>query len=417
MQGTELPNLLTSLPGPASEERVDILARHECPAVTARRARRAASLGVSDTDPVVWERALGANVWDADGNRLVDLTSGFGVATIGHRDPEIVAAAHAQVDRLLHAMGDAFPDVARIGLLEDLAAVCPEGLDHAILGLSGADAVDGLVKTAVLATGRTGVLVFRGAYHGLSLGTVPLQQYKDAFTDPFRAITHPDVHSLPWGCDPLEVGRLVEERSIGLVLVEPIQGRGGIRVPERGWLAAIHREARAHGALVGHDEIQCGLGRTGSVWAAEEVPDLLAVGKALGGGFPLSATVGTTAAMNAWGASKGEALHTQTFLGHPVGCAAARVMLRRVDQVAAACAERGARLTERLVAAGFGVQGRGLMLGVQLDDALGVSRRLLERGYLILPAGMSAEVLALTPPSVLSDAQMDGFVAALVEVA
>lgn len=417
MPGTELPHLSTRLPGPRSVGLVDVLARHECPAVTARRARRAAKLGLSDTDPVVWDRAVGANIWDADGNRLVDLTSGFGVALAGHRDPRIVAAAHAQTDRLLHAMGDAYPDVARIGLLEDLARVAPGRLDHAILGLSGADAVDGLVKTALLATGRTGVLVFDGGYHGLSLGTVPLQQYKAAFTDPFRAITHPDVHAVPFGCDPEDVGRAVREHDIGLVLVEPIQGRGGIRVPADGWLAAIHEEARSNGALVGHDEIQCGLGRTGSVWAADSIPDLLAVGKALGGGFPISASIGTAEVMGAWGASKGEALHTQTFLGHPVGCATARAMLAQLDDVTQRCRLQGATLVDALAAAGFQTRGRGLMLGVHLDDALGASRRLLARGYLALPAGMEAEVLALTPPSVLSDAQIEGFVAALLEVA
>ncbi|MCA9568827.1 MAG: aspartate aminotransferase family protein [Myxococcales bacterium] len=415
--GSDLPALVTPLPGPASTALVDVLARHECPAITARRARRAASLGVADTDPFVWETAVGANLWDADGNRLVDLTAGFGVATVGHRDPAVVAAAHAQVDRLLHAMGDAYPDVTRIRLLEALAAACPDGLDHAILGLSGADAVDAVVKTAVLATGRDGVLVFEGSYHGLSLGTVPLQAYKASFSDPFRGITHPHVHVLPFGCDPADVGALVQREGIGLVLVEPIQGRGGIRVPEDGWLRRVHREARAHGALVAHDEIQCGLGRTGAVWAGDVTPDLLAVGKALGGGFPLSAAVGTSAAMGAWGASKGEAIHTQTFLGHPVGCAAALAVLGQLDTMTARCAERGARLAGRLAAEGLTVQGRGLMLGVVLPDAYGVHRRLLARGYLALPAGMQGEVLALTPPSVLSDAQIDGFVEALVEVA
>jgi 4-aminobutyrate aminotransferase-like enzyme len=416
MNGTHLPSLATAIPGPRSTALVDVLARHECPAITARRARRAAALGVSDTDPIVWETAVGANVQDADGNVFVDLTSGFGVATIGHRDPAVVAAAHAQTDRLLHAMGDAYPDVARIGFLERLAGHAPAGLDHAILGLSGADAIDAVVKTAVLATGRDAVLVFAGGYHGLSLGTVPLQAYKPAFTDPFRGITHPAVHVLPYGEDPAVIGRTVAEHAIGLVLVEPIQGRGGIRVPPDGWLRAVGDVARAQGALVAHDEIQCGLGRTGRTWAADAVPDLLAVGKALAGGFPLSAALGSAEAMGAWGASKGEAIHTQTFLGHPVGCAAGSAFLDQLDALGPRCEERGRRLVTVLEDAGFVVQGRGLMLGVQLDDTLAASRGLLARGYIALPAGQRAEVLALTPPVTLTDEQIDGFVSTLAEV-
>lgn len=413
MDGLLLPEMHTSVPGPASEALIDVLAQRECPAITARRARRAEALGVANTDPIVWDQAVGSNVFDVDGNRYVDLTSGFGVATVGHRNPQVVAAAHAQTDRLLHAMGDAFPDATRIAMLDALAAAAPEGLGHAILGLSGADAIDAAIKTGVLATGRTGVLTFRGGYHGLSLGTVPLQAYKPAFTDPFRGISHPDVRHLPYGCSDTEL-RAALDASIGLVVVEPIQGRGGIRVPPAGWLENLHERAHAVGALVAHDEIQCGLGRTGRAWAADVAPDLLATGKALGGGFPISALLGTDAAMDAWGASKGEAIHTQTFLGHPVGCAAALAVLEQLPELSVRCAERGDALTTRLHAAGFRTRGRGLMQGVHLDDALRVSRGLLERGYIVLPAGMSAEVLALTPPVTLSDAQMDAFVDSLV---
>jgi 4-aminobutyrate aminotransferase-like enzyme len=422
--GTLLPALKTAIPGPRSEALVDVLARHECPAITARRARRAAKMGRASNDPVVWRSAVGANVWDADGNRFVDLTSGFGVALIGHRDPEVVAAARTQADRLLHAMGDAYPDETRVHLLEKLASVAPHGISHAILGLSGADAVGGAVKTAVLATGRPGVLTFRGGYHGLSLGTVPLQAYKAAFSDPFAGITNPHVEHLPFEAELDAVERILEGGTIGLVLIEPIQGRGGIRVASHDWIRAVSERAHHHGALVAYDEVQCGLGRTGDVWAGpgnpadgEPVVDLLCVGKQLGGGFPISATMGTAAVMNAWGASAGEALHTQTFLGHPMGCATALVVLDRLASICEAATDRGARLVHALHERGFGVQGRGLMLGVRLKDPLSASRGLLERGYIAFPAGIHAEVLALTPPVVLSDAQIEGFVTTLADLA
>ncbi|MCB9664289.1 MAG: aspartate aminotransferase family protein [Alphaproteobacteria bacterium] len=420
--GPLLPQLRTGVPGPASRALVDVLARHECPAITARRARRASALGQADDDPFVWEEAAGANVQDADGNVFVDLTAGFGVALLGHRDPRVVAAVHAQADRLLHAMGDAWPDARRIALLARLAGLAPPGLTQAILGLSGADAIDALVKTALLASGRPGVVVFEGAYHGLALGVLGLQAYKPAFTDPFRAIVHPAVRVLPWGADGATVRDALADGQVGLVLVEPIQGRGGMRPAPAGWLAMLTAEAHAAGALLGVDEIQCGLGRAGSTWAVthdEVVPDLLATGKALGGGLPLSACLGSREVMAAWGASAGEALHTQTFLGHPLGCAAALAVLDAVeaDDLPARCTAVGARLAAGLGQRGLAVRGRGLMLGVRLDvPAFPVARALLRRGFVVLPAGAGeAEVLGLTPPACLTDAQQDAFLGALDE--
>lgn len=417
MTGTDLPRVITSVPGPASRERVDVLARHECPAVTARRARRAATLGAADDDPIVWAAAVGANVEDLDGNRFVDLTSGFGVALIGHRHPAVVAAATQQAGSLVHAMGDAWPDASRIRLLERLAALAPAPLDVALLGLSGSDAVDAAVKTAVLATGRTGVLTFERGYHGLALGVLALQGYKAQFTEPFAAIAHPDVRRLPFACDPSALDAALD--GVGLVLVEPIQGRGGIHEAPDGWLAAVIERAHAHGALVAFDEIQTGVGRTGAWFAgpaAGAVPDLLCIGKALGGGYPISACLGSREVMDAWGASQGEALHTQTFLGHPVGCAAALAVLDvletgGLDRIR----DRGLALTAALNAAGFAVRGRGLMRAVPVPaDGLAVCRRLLQHGFLVLPAGPTD--VGLTPPMTLSDPQIAAFVDALSAV-
>ncbi len=420
MTGSDQPTLLTAIPGPRSRERVDVLARHECPAITARRARRAAALGAADDDPVVWAEAVGANVKDVDGNLFVDLTAGFGVALIGHRHPRVVDAAAAQGHTLLHAMGDAFPDVTRIALLERLAGLAPAGLEVAILGLSGADAVEAAVKTAVIATGRDGVLVFEGAYHGLALGALGLQAYNAGFTAPFRRITHPAVRVLPYGCPATDVANALADGTIGMVLVEPVQGRGGMRAPPDGWLAEVASLTRRSGALFACDEILTGLGRTGSMWAhGEAVPDLLCTGKALAGGFPLSACLGTRAAMDAWGASTGEAIHTQTFLGHPVGCAAALAALDVIteDDVPLRAASIAARLSDHLGAIGLATTGRGLVLGIELPNTLAASRKLLQRGYIAFPAGRRGEVLGLTPSAFLTDEQVDAFVATLAEIA
>lgn len=422
LDGTALPALCTEVPGPVSRAHVDRLARHECPAITARRARRAALLGAADDDPMVWAEAVGANVRDVDGNVHVDLTSGFAVALVGHRHPRVVAAATAQAQALVHAMGDAWPDVSRIELLERLAALAPGELEVSILGLSGSDAMDAAVKTAVLATGRPGVITFDGSYHGLSLGVLGLQGYRDEWIEPFRAITHAHVRRLPWACDMAALAGALGHGDVGLVLCEPIQGRGGIRVPPSGWLAGVAAMARAHGALFCLDELQTGLGRTGAWFGCQHegvVPDLLCVGKALGGGFPISACMGTAEVMNHWGASRGEALHTQTFLGHPIGCRAALAVLSIIEEedLPGHAAQEGAWLAELLTSRGYGVRGRGLMLGIELgDDSLGVARALMRRGFLVLPAGQRADVLALTPPACLTRAQALAFVDALDQV-
>lgn len=403
-----LPDVLTPVPGPQSRAWVDRLARRECPAITARRSRRADALGVADTDPIVWDRAAGANVWDMDGNRFVDLTAGFGVAAAGHANPAVVAAAMAQVQRLPHAMGDAFPDPRRIELLERLAD--RTGMDHGILGSSGSDAVEAALKTARMATGRDGVVVFERGYHGLSYGALSVLGYKrDAFQGPFAGQLGDHVHVAPWGAEVPEL------EGVGAVLVEPIQGRGGIRVPPAGWLAALRTACDNAGAVLIFDEIYSGFGRTGRWFAKDHFdvePDVICLGKGLASGFPISAAMGTRAVMEAWGASTGEALHTQTFLGNPVGCAMALANLDELERMDAPARARDIEAWVRAESP-LPVQGHGAMLGLQTPDSLRLCRALLSQGYIVLPAGQDAEVLALTPPLVIERDQLRGALVAL----
>ena len=413
--GQRLPHLQTALPGPASQGWVDRLALRECPAITARRTRRAAALGAAQDDPVVWDQAVGANILDVDGNILVDLTAGFGVASVGHRNPAVIAAGQRQLGHLAHAMGDAFPDPQRIRLLERLADLT--GLDGArtILGSSGSDAVEAALKTARMATGRDGVLSFTGSYHGLSYGALSVIGYKsDDFRGPFAGQLGAHARLAPFGGDlPADLS------EVGAVLVEPIQGRGGVRVPPPGWLAHLIDAAHAAGAVVIFDEIYTGFGRTGD-WLAlhhpdldGRKPDLVCVGKGMAGGYPISACVGSAAVMDAWGASRGEAIHTQTFLGNPVGSAMALACIDEVARVLPEVAPLSGWLCAQLSARGIPVRGRGLLLGLVLPRTLALSRALLRRGYLILPAGEQAEVLALTPPLTVTRAQLEGFLDAL----
>ena len=426
--GTAPPELLCAVPGPRGQAFVDLLARHECPAITARRARRAERSGVGQ-DPIVWERARGANVWDADGNRFVDLTGGFGVASVGHGHPAVVAAASEQAARLAHGLGDAFPARRRIELAAALAAFTPEPLQQVIFGSSGSEAVEAALKTAVVATGRSGIVAFEGGYHGMSLGALSASHYRQEFRAPFVGRVGPPATWLPWGAEESVFAAALAESAPGAVIVEPVQGRGGCRAAPSGWLAMLRRRCDEAGVLLIFDEIFTGFGRSGervlSGTAAADfvVPDLLCLGKGLTSGFPLSACIGSAAVMAAWGSSQGEALHTSTFLGHPVGCAAALAVLELLDggvlqqarvlgaHMADSLAALAARHPERLGA----VRGRGAMRGLEVRDgsAMVLCRGLLARGYLVLPAGLEAEVLCFTPPLVTTADQWDGALAAL----
>ena len=406
---------------------IERLERVECPAFTARRARRAV-VDAQAAAPVVWARAEGEHVWDVEGRRFVDWTAGFGVAVAGHGHPALREAIATQSQRLLQALGDLHPADRKIELLERLVALAPFDDARGILGLSGADAVTAALKTAALYTGRPGVLAFEGGYHGLSYGPLAACGYKAGFRAPFAEQLNPHVVFAPWPAGdarPRDAVAAVEARweasgvAVGAVLVEPIQGRGGVRIPPPGFLGALRDLAHARGALLVVDEIFTGLGRTGSLWrsTAERVqPDVLCLGKALGGGLPVSATLAPEPIMRAWGEPGGEALHTGTFFGHPLGCAAALATLRTLEEehLPARAARIGARLLDGLSAVagplGLAVRGAGLLLGVAGEAGFGLRAvaALRRRGHLALPAGSDASVLQLVPPLTIGEAACEG---------
>jgi len=406
------------VPGPRSRALAARLARVESRNVTC----------LAPEPPIFWERAAGANVWDADGNRFVDLGAGFGVASAGHAHPRIVAAIAEQSATLLHAMGDVHPAAVKVELLERLTALFPgREAARAVLGSSGSDAVEAALETALLATGRAGVIAFEGAYHGLSLGALDTTWRRD-FRKPFAARL-PGTTVFARFSDVADVERVARSspQPIGALIVEPIQGRGGERIPPDGFLAALRALCDREGWLLIADEIYTGLGRTGRTWAVDHervVPDLLCVGKGLAGGMPLSACLGRNAVMDAWPVSTGESLHTQTFLGHPPGCAAAIAALAVLeeDKLAERAAELGvqalAHLRDRLApacAAGHvcDVRGRGLLIGIECSDgerALAASLAALRRGVIVIPSGDGGEVLSVTPPL---DIEVETLLAAL----
>jgi 4-aminobutyrate aminotransferase/(S)-3-amino-2-methylpropionate transaminase len=363
--------------------------------------------------PIFWERAAGANVWDVDGNRFVDLTAAFGVANTGHSHPRVVEAVVDQSRDLLHAMGDVQPAAAKVALLEALCRRFPGGgAARAVLGSSGADAVETALKTARLATERDGVVAFEGAYHGLSYGALDAT-WRPFFREPFAGRLADATVFARFG--DLEHVRDVAAGTsvpIAALLVEPIQGRGGERVPPDGFLSGLRELCDAEGWLLIADEIYTGFGRTGRWFACEHegvVPDLLCVGKGLASGMPISACLGRAEVMDSWPQSTGEALHTQTFLGHPPSCAAALASLAVIEEekLVECAAETGARALLHLKGLLEGcphvadVRGRGLMLGLECDSAeqaRGACSAALGRGVIALQSGDRGEVVSVTPP-------------------
>lgn len=406
------PSLVTAVPGPRSRALAARLAAVESRNVTC----------IAPEPPIFWERAAGSNVWDADGNRFVDLGAGFGVASVGHAHPRVVEAIARQSGELLHAMGDVHPARVKVELLEALCARFPGGAPaRAVLGSSGSDAVETALKTALVATGRPGVVAFEGAYHGLTFGALEVT-WRPCFRDPFASRLRAPVAFARFG-DVEDVRRAAAGLGapVGCVIVEPIQGRGGERIPPRGFLAGLRRLCDAEGWLLVVDEVYTGCGRTGRFFACEHEavePDLLCVGKALAGGMPFSACLGRAAVMDAWPVSEGEALHTQTFLGHPPGCAAALATLAVLDdeKLVARAAELGERALARLGALLAGtdgvreVRGLGLLLGIELESAshaLGACLEALRRGVIALPSGDEGTVVSVTPPLTIEAALLD----------
>lgn len=401
-----LPELITPIPGPRSRELAAKLRRYESRNVTF----------VADDWPVFWERAEGVNVWDADGNRFLDLTAAFGVSGLGHTAPEVRDALTAQAQTLMHAMGDVHPTELKTELCARLSAITFErwcvGTGKTILGNSGFEAIEAALKTAMLYSGKPGVLAFTGGYHGLGFGALTANGLP-FFREPFRRQLADFSSFAPFGCGRAEIEAILREREIGCVLVEPIQGRGGCVVPPPEFLPMLRSVCDAHGILLVLDEVYTGFNRTGALFACEHsgvVPDLICIGKALTGGFPLSACVGRAEVMDAWPPSSGEALHTSTFLGNPLGCAMALASISKHSQpdTAALVRDRGAKLKDVLLRFGT-VRGMGLMLGLELTTEVAVTamKRALRDGVLLLADGPESNILSFSPPFVIGDAEIE----------
>jgi 4-aminobutyrate aminotransferase-like enzyme len=413
---------------------LDLLEAYESPNVT--------HLAPDRRWPIVWERALGCHVWTPEGRRYLDLTAAFGVAATGHANPAVVRAGQFQLARLPHAMGDVHPHPLKAQLARELSRWTFErwraGTGRTVFCNSGFEAVEAALKTARLATGKPGLIAFEGAYHGLGYGALNAT-HRDLFRQPFLDQLGGFARFVPFPSEPGRNGPtksqvlkairdVLRREPIGAVLLEPIQVRGGVRIPPTGFLHDLRRLCNREGVVLILDEIYTGWGRTGKWFACEHesvVPDLVCLGKALTGGFPLSACVGRAELMEcAWPRSAGEAMHTSTFLGNPVGCAMALAQLKelRSRRLAGRAARLEAALRNGLQAAASRlrtlkgtVRIRGLLAGLELrhhdgspagPEAFSVVQRLLDQGMILLPEGASGEVIGLTPPLIIPEKEL-----------
>ncbi len=370
---------------------------------------------------IVVARAAASTVWDAEGRAYLDLLAGMGVANVGHAHPEVLAAIREQSERHLHVMvyGE-LVQATQVRLAARLAQLLPAPLSVVYFTSSGAEAIDGALKTARKHTGRTRFVAFEGSFHGdtwgaLSIGGNPV------YRRPFEPLL-PDVAFLPF--DDEAALDLVDER-VAAVVVEPVQAEGGVRIPRPGFLAALRRRCDETGALLVLDEVVTAFGRTGRLFAQQHwsvVPDILVLAKALGGGLPLGAFVGAPDVMATLRHDPPLA-HVTTFGGHPLSCAAGLaaldVLLR--DDLPGRAARLGASLVQGLGAlTGRGglaeVRGLGLLLGLEFDTpehCATFARRAFEARLILNWTLHRDTVVRLAPPLVLTDDEAERAVAAI----
>jgi len=351
------------------------------------------------------ERAEGAWLYARDGRRYLDFISGIGVANLGHASPAVIAAIARQAQRYLHVMvyGEYVLD-AQVKLARRLAQLLPAGLDQVYFTNSGAEAIEGALKTARKSTGRRAFIAFDGAYHGDTMGALALAG-NAAFRAPFEPLPGP-VRHLPYGDI---VGLDAIDESVAAVVIEPVQAEGGVRIPSVEFMRALRQRCDQAGALLIFDEVLTGFGRTGTLFALQHfgvTPDIIVLAKALGGGLPLGAFCASPTLLSVL-AHDPPLGHITTFGGHPFSCAAGIASLESL--VAQSLPERAAqvgntitaRLKQRIRSSIAEVRGIGLLIGIELDSAE-LTRRLVARcidsGVIINWTLNCDRVVRLAPP-------------------
>jgi 4-aminobutyrate aminotransferase len=433
----DLPQILTNLPGPRAEAVIE-------------RDRKVLSPSYTRSYPLVASRGEGAIIEDVDGNRFLDFNAGIAVCSTGHCHPQVVAAIENQSARLIHMSGTDFYYENMVELAEKLAAIAPGGIPRRVyFGNSGAEAIEAAMKLARYHTGRDKFVAFSGAFHGRTLGALSLTgskvvqrkgfgplipgvyhaQYPDSYRRP-EGISAEDhaVACVRWIENELFRTLLPAEEVAGIV-VEPIQGEGGYIIPPPAFFAELECLANKHEILLIFDEVQCGMGRTGRMWAADHfnaIPDILTSAKGIASGLPLSAMIARAELMD-WPAGA----HASTFGGNPVAVAASlatvdlleRELIQNAARIGGHILDRIRHWPRRFPHVGD-VRGLGLMIGIEIvQDQMSKDRapelrnqlvaKAFERGLLVLGAGRNS--IRLCPPLIITRDQADFAVDTLEE--
>ncbi len=410
--------LKTQIPGPKSK------------ALSERRSQ-AVPRGLSHATPIYVAKTEGAILEDVDGNRYIDFAGGIGCLNTGHRAPGVLTAIERQLDKFLHTCVQVTPYESYIRLAERLNQITPGNFPKKTLFVnSGAEAVENAVKIARAATGRPGIIAFEDAFHGRTYLTMAMTAklvYKQGFgplgTDtyrapapyPYRGVSTDDALR---GLELL-FAQDVDPGAVAAIVLEPVQGEGGFIPMPAEFVQALRRVCDEHGILYVDDEVQSGCGRTGAMWAIEQLgvePDILVAGKTLGGGLPLASVTGRAEVM--------EAVHPGglggTFGGNPVACAAALAVLdeltatgfrERAEEVGALLRRRLGEIAARQPVVGE-VRGLGAMLALELaeptaDAARATTTAALAKGLLLLSCGVYGNVIRLLPPLTATDEELE----------
>jgi acetylornithine/LysW-gamma-L-lysine aminotransferase len=364
--------------------------------------------------PVVITKGKGALLWDINGREYVDCASSYGVAALGHCHPKVVASVKAQAEELITCHSCYYND-KRAEFVQKLVKITPKGLDKVFLSNSGAESIECAIKLARKATGKTEIIALMGAFHGKTMGALSATWDKK-YREPFMPLI-PDIkHVAPDNAD--KIREAITDKTAA-VLMEPIRGEGGVRVPPDGYLQAVREICDEKNVLLIFDEVQTSFGRTGKLFGCQNwgvTPDVMCLAKPFAGGLPIGITVAKENIMSAL--KVGE--HSTTFSGNPMvcaaGCAAIDALLE--EKLADKAAVNGKYFKAQLEALQAKhkiikeVRGLGLMLGIELRfDVHNVILKALEKGVLVLDAGRT--VVRFLPPLVIERAQIDKAIAVL----
>lgn len=369
--------------------------------------------GLYNKQPIVFARGLGASLFDIDGVEYLDCAAGHGVANLGHAHPKVAAAMAAQAGTLV-TLFESFYNEQRALLMQKMASLVP-GLDRVFFCNSGAEAVEASIKFARITTGRTNVVAAMRGFHGRTFGALSAthnKKYRELFEPLVPGFSH-----VPFN-DIAALEATVNDQTSAVIL-EPIQGEGGVYPANDAYLQAARRICDERGALLIIDEIQSGFGRTGKLFAILEsgvTPDILCCAKAIAGGLPMGAVLIGAGVKNLVPGA-----HGSTFGGNPLACATALAALAVIEEedLAGQSAKKGEYLKEKIQEINSPlireVRGRGLMIGIELKQKVGpYIRALQERKIIALNAGLT--VIRLLPPLVITYEQIDHLVEALTEV-